>query len=499
MWLELYKTLRSEDNSTEMTKFIYKNGVRKRLEKSSLIYERKIFKKKETHYDVCCAGKNIFVVSPIMYKESTEEFINAATIADKLEQPIAKIQRIYVVQNNGVRIAVERKFFPFPDVTESITAHNYYDIFNYEYFTCSIHLEIENDIKEILIEKLKQCISENALVKALVCIMKFGNSTSQYIDMVQPTTNAAAERSLCRQFAYTVDGLENPMYIAWKLDGERAKFEIINNVMYIPQWSIEFVLDNVYFAQTLVGHVERIISKEEEEYLTIYVMIDLYFVSSMRQKQMLTLNHIDAIRILNAISAKILYIKGNVRIYIQKFYAPDEDMQICTLPNDGLLKFYATKIIKCKQFDNRHVVSVDLLMRRSDYIKNLVEFLQKKYTNKCKYVNDANNYQCLLTYNNCKPTKHNTNADILYNTPVLQSLQFNGGRNFIELAMDGWTVDMSKCPHLETASNRLINIFIFEFLIDLSTKCLIYQRIRYDKNVANSHQQFVDMLKSIEK
>lgn len=505
MWLELYDTMKSVAGSKEITKLIYKNGIRKRLENTSLLYEGKYLKKKEMHYDVCTVARHIIVVANIMYKESCEEFI-AVSSESQLQQPIAKIQRVYVMQENGIRIAVERKFLPYPDAAETITSLNYYDIFNYEYYTCCIHIEIEAPSstatdKQKLITQLKQCISsDNELVKALVCIMKFGNSTLQHLDMVQPITNASAEQSLCRQFAYTTDNFDDrrPLFVAWKLDGERAKFEIINNVMYIPQWSVEFVLDDVYFAQTLVGHVERIITKSHQP-ITVYVIIDLYYISSMRLKHMPpTLHHIDAIKILNAFSVKTLYIKGNVHIQLQKFYADEKSMEPCSLPHDGLLKFYPQKIVKCKQIGDIHVVSVDLLMRRNVYNRNLVEFLQKKYTEKCKYVNEANDYACLLTYNNCKPTKHNIDTDILYNVPVYNSLQFNGDRFFTELVDDIWTVDMSNCPNLYTDSNRLINVFVIEFLIDAARRRLVYQRIRYDKYVANSHQVFVDMLKSIE-
>lgn len=483
MWPTLVNVM-TKNKFQRMHKFLYAKGLRQRMEQYSLIYDRKIVHETETFKAPIVSGGDLLFVAPIIYKFSTETFVPPDEFADLL--PHAKIDRYYLYDHANVRIAIEQKFTTVNNVerkqrhTDGIV--DYFDIFNYESSVCTLHLELEFDGRQCLpqaIDNLKACLQTNALVHELLCLLKTGNCSSN------TEVGEESEDSLRRPFAYVAPD-QDLLYVSVKLDGERAKFEIANNIMYIRQWSLAIKL-NYFFVQRVVGHVERL-SIDDHEY--VYIIIDIFNFSSVRDFQVLRLNHIEAIEIMN----KIAHVRSESpeKVYIQKFYT-DKCVPHQQWPSDGYLHFYERNIVKVKKNSNGFFATVDLMLKKSIYLCNLIDYLNKLYTDKIFSFHDANGFESSLTHNNCKPSKHNVDVDLIVNEPIMQSLQFSSGSLF-SCEISDWTVDMSGCENLwGTKDTAIINVAIVELIIDVKQKKLSFQRIRSDKFVANSINVFKEM------
>lgn len=426
---------------------------------------------------------DIVLIAPIMYKVSTETMADPSEFSNLIPQ--GKVERYYLYDSHKIRIAVEQKFSTIANVdcmqrmNEGLPDH--YDIFNYESSVCTLHLELEFEEASKMpdaVRRLCECLRTNSLVHELLCVAKVGNCTSN-CDVTEDS-----EDSLRRPFVY-LPPKEPVLFRSIKLDGERAKFEIINNILYISQWSLAIKL-NYAFVQCVVGHVERLALASGYE----YIIIDIFNFSSVRDFHVVRASHIEAIAILNEIGKMNLRADG-YKLHIQKFFQ-GEPTAPESWPTDGQLHFYEKSIVKVKknaQFGS--FVTVDLMLKKSIYLPKLIEHLSELYAQKQFTFLDANGYETSLTHNNCKPGKQNIDVDLIVNEPIRRTLQFSCGTHLDE----GWAVDMRGCENLWGSSNTVINVAIVELLIDLPQKTLIFQRIRSDKFVANSIQVFREMLK----
>lgn len=504
--------MRIQTDVVKMTKIIYPDGLRKRLERFSLLCDRKNVRHTELSFATILTRLNVVTIAPILFKHSVETFVSP--IAYKEMRPLAKIIRYYVLDAKcGARIAIEQKFSPYADGGgAALNAGT--DIFNYESFSCTIHIELERTFKNIIPSRdqvlnlrstLIRCIANNHLISLLVNIMKTGNCTSH----VKGSTES--EESLVRPFCYNPPKGERLTFIALKVDGERAKFEILNNILYISQWSVEFRL-STFFAQRLVGHIERFRTNQNSAYR--YIIIDLYTFSSIRDKNS-ALNHLEAARVLNNLGRRL---HDNFQVWdtttsitFQRFYNRQKDAEMASMmhnfsiPTDGYLHFYPSKVVKCKKQTNgqgkyESFATIDLMLKCTVYKAQLLTFLQKKHALKKTVVEDCNGYRTSLSFNNCKPGKHNVNVDIILNEPILLSLQFNTEVYFHNHSPDSvnWTVDMAGCDmSLWNCNDGIVSVCVLEFLVDLDKKCLRFVRVRRDKYVANSVNVFTDMCLSL--
>lgn len=472
MWSMLINEVQKEPSLTRVTKFLYENGLRKLLQESCLTYQQKFVHETETIHSACESRKDLVVLSPMMYKFSTEIQVPPASF--RSVKPVAKIERVFLYTDK-VRIAVEQKFLPVKSQLEDLS--NFYDIWNYESQTCTIHLETEFDShagQEAAVQKLRDLIKVNSLVHRLFNLAKAGNCNSN------SEAQEDSEESLRRPFAYTAEPNAARLFVSAKLDGERAKFEIINDIMYISQWSQSLKLAK-FFAQRLVGHVERVQGR--------YVIIDLFNYSSVRNKNVARMDHIEAIKVISEIK--------HIGVHMQKFAECEEDLKPSSFPTDGFLHFYKANIVKEKKSADCHSTTIDLMLKKSVYQANLIDHLLGRYGQKMMLLEDAEGYSTSLTSNNCKPGKHNVDVDLIVNEPIFASLQFNSGMFFAASVRDTWSLDMKGAENL-WGNGDIINVSILELLVDLPAKKLRFQRIRTDKYVANSINVFFDMCKSLE-
>lgn len=469
-----------------MHKLVYKNGLRKQFESCSLLYEKKTTLSSQNFQVLCTCDNDVVVVAPIQYKMSHERKIPPNSFDDDI-LPASKIIRYYLYDENGIRVAIEQKFHTMANVSANsrhLAEKEYYDIFNYEMSLVTLHLEYEFDAQQLPMEQaiqiLKTCIQTNALVNELLCIIMFGNSN--YLDGI---SKSKCDKLLLRPFVYNLpaDTTMPLKYVSVKLDGKRAKFEIINDILYIHEWS-ESIKLNKKFIQHIVGHIEKV-------GLT-YFIIDIFSISSSIHST--PIDHCTACSILNQLSGSL-----TKNVNIQKFYTSIQEYIECDtkllLPNDGFLLFYSDAIVKKKSIDNKKIITVDLMITKTIYLNNLIAYLQDLYAQKIHTIVDANGYETSLTYNNCKPGKHNVDVDLILNQPILQSLQFSNDEFFSTANPQvQWNLDMAGCNNLWGDEHfGIINICILELRVDYATKTLHFQRFRHDKYTANSIKTFLDM------
>lgn len=486
-----------------MHKLVFTNGLRKQYQSFSLLYEQKIVLSSREIY-IMCACKDVVFIAPIQYKTSNERKVSPQSFDN--ETPSAKIIRYYFYDEHGVRIAIEQKFFPTTNVKnnsrtaveDSTSLQEYYDIFNYEMSSVTLHFEYEFDpcVKNMseAIKKIKHSLQSNSLIYELLCITMFGNSNCH--DNIKNTS----DKLLLRPFVYTLPpGTDESslQYVSLKLDGDRAKFEILNDILYIHEWS-EAIKLKTKFVQRIIGHVERMRLSDSKVYT--YFIIDIFSISSTYCLNELTIQHCTACFILNQMY-KIFGENLAINVKIQKFYTSLQQcenlLQVCGIQNDGFLFFYPDAIVKKKcVVDKQKVITIDLMIAKTIYHANLIGHLQALHSQKSSTTFDANGYETTLTFNNCKPGKHNVDADLILNEAVIQSLQFSDETFFNS---SDWRVDMCGCDNLwgDQQHYGIVNVCILEFRVECIEKMLIFQRIRYDKYTANSQKTFIDMCKSV--
>lgn len=456
--------------------------------------------------------------------EDTDVQLNVAQITS-----YSHILRDYIYcRETGMRISIERHY---NDHCDPNPYQMMYDCFNRYKYECRVHIEYEygrrsndDDNDTSIIEQFMKKLSTDTVCHQLFTIManKNLNGISDEIINIQ-------NMNLVHRYGYGnakhATTIHRMKYLTLKYDGTRHNFCIYGKYLQIGRFTLPF--ENHWFGQAIIGHCEIMPSGEvilidiylitenftriSKKYNISYTSVlqnyhqfataaggggggpktqDEYFHQQRLQNNIEFISPLDAIGYIQLL--KDIWItedKVATGIRLQKFYdnivSLRKAVKYTDLPIDGCLGFSGDRIYKIKQYS-----TIDLVFRFDEMFRSIYKRMKANHHELkkiIKYMNIQKSFDW-LAFEQKYPGKFTTFA--------VEFLYFANEKNFWKHFRD-WNVDIDVTYFMEqlTINNDCTNfILLLEFKVVLTSKRLIFTRLRTDKFSANAINVFKDIL-----